>query len=52
MKISTTRTDSSFEVAILSFEKPGSVLMKVSGASLKQVEKFKYLELGFAGDGT
>jgi len=46
MKISTTKT----EVLHLS-RNPDQCSLQVNGASLKQVEKYKYLEVVFTSDG-
>ena len=46
MKISTAKT----EVLHLS-SNPDQCVLQVSGATLKQVERFKYLGVGFTRDG-
>ena len=46
MKISTAKT----EVLHLS-RNPGQCVLRVNGATLKQVEKFKYLGVAFTSDG-
>ena len=46
MKISTAKT----EVLHLS-RNPGQCILQVNGATLKQVEKFKYLKVAFTSDG-
>ena len=46
MKISSAKT----EVLHLS-RNPEQCVLQVNGATLKQVEKFKYLEVAFTSDG-